>query len=69
MYEFYASSEEITHLVKIPRYVRFFNFDWMELVAEILAVRRPPRTGDAWIKLHMSVFRGSMELVVEGRCS
>jgi len=30
-----ASSEEITHLVKVPRYVRFFNSDWMELVAEV----------------------------------
>jgi hypothetical protein len=30
-----ASSEEITHLVKVPRYVRFFNFDRMELVAEV----------------------------------
>jgi len=30
-----ASSEEITHLVKVHRYVRFFNFDSMELVAEV----------------------------------
>jgi transcriptional regulator with XRE-family HTH domain len=63
-----ASSEEITHLVKIARYVRFFNFDWIELVAEIRAARRPPRTGDTWIKLHMSVFGGWMELVAEVSC-
>jgi hypothetical protein len=48
--------------------VRFFNFDWIQLVAEIRAVRRPPRTGDTWIKLHMSVFGGWMELVAEVSC-
>jgi hypothetical protein len=60
-----ANSEEVIHLVKIPRYVRFSTLIGRNLSLRFTGVRRPPRTGDAWIKLHMSVFGGWMELVAE----
>jgi hypothetical protein len=39
------------------------------LLLRFAAVRRPPRTGNAWIKLHISVVGGWIELVAEVRCS
>jgi len=58
-----SSSEEITHLVKFPDMCAFSTLIGWNLSLRFAAIRRPPRIGDAWIKLRMSVFGSWMELV------
>jgi hypothetical protein len=54
---------------KFPDMCAFSTLIRWNLWLRLAAVRRPPRTGDAWIKLRMSVFCNWMELVSEVRCS